>query len=158
MKTDIEAILLERFGDPIGSYAGDASVGVRSIEDHACATCGMKDCDCDHSILEDETCSASLGPCKRVESKEEIICSECGMMPIEGEGCGCESPSEAEVCEECGMMSLEGEGCGCTHLDEAKKKRRGLWANIHARRAAGKRPHKPGEKGYPKSLDAARKK
>ena len=29
----------------------------------------------------------------------------------------------------------------------------GLWANIHARRKAGKPPKKPGEKGYPKTLD-----
>lgn len=35
-------------------------------------------------------------------------------------------------------------------LGEAKK--RGLWANIHARKKAGKRPKRPGEKGYPKSL------
>ena len=34
-----------------------------------------------------------------------------------------------------------------------KKKRPGLWANIHKRRAQGKRPHRPGEKGYPKTLD-----
>lgn len=38
-------------------------------------------------------------------------------------------------------------------VQEAKKKKRGLWANIHARRAAGKRPKRPGEKGYPKTLD-----
>ncbi len=30
---------------------------------------------------------------------------------------------------------------------------KGLWANIHARRKAGKPPKKPGEKGYPKTLD-----
>jgi hypothetical protein len=30
---------------------------------------------------------------------------------------------------------------------------KGLWANIHARRKAGKFPKKPGEKGYPKTLD-----
>lgn len=36
-------------------------------------------------------------------------------------------------------------------IEEAK--RRGLWANIRARRAAGKRPHRPGEKGYPETLD-----
>ena len=35
---------------------------------------------------------------------------------------------------------------------EAKKKKKGLWHNIHARRKAGKRPKKPGEKGYPKTL------
>ena len=34
-----------------------------------------------------------------------------------------------------------------------RKKKRGLWANIHARRKAGKRPKRPGEKGYPKTLD-----
>ena len=36
-------------------------------------------------------------------------------------------------------------------IEEAK--RRGLWANIRARRAAGKRPRHPGEKGYPETLD-----
>lgn len=39
-----------------------------------------------------------------------------------------------------------------TSLTEAKKKK-GLWANIWARRKAGKRPKRPGEKGYPKTLD-----
>lgn len=34
-----------------------------------------------------------------------------------------------------------------------KKKKGGLWANIWARRRAGKRPKRPGEKGYPKTLD-----
>lgn len=122
MKRSIETILQERFGDPIGSYAGDAPVGVRSVE--------------------------------------EDVCPHCGMMPVDGK-CGCEEScehpmDEAETCNQCGMMPLEGEGCGCTHLEEAKKKR-GLWANIHARRKAGKRPKRPGEKGYPKDLSAARK-
>jgi len=36
-------------------------------------------------------------------------------------------------------------------LDEGKKK--GLWANIHAKRKRGERPAKPGEKGYPETLD-----
>ncbi len=35
-------------------------------------------------------------------------------------------------------------------LDEAK---RGLWDNIHAKRKRGERPAKPGEKGYPKTLN-----
>lgn len=34
-----------------------------------------------------------------------------------------------------------------------RKKKRGLWANIHARRKAGKRPKRPGEEGYPETLD-----
>ena len=37
-------------------------------------------------------------------------------------------------------------------VSEAKKKK-GLWYNIHKRRKAGKRPKRPGEKGYPKTLD-----
>jgi len=28
-----------------------------------------------------------------------------------------------------------------------------LWSNVHKRRAAGKRPKRPGQKGYPKTLD-----
>lgn len=36
-------------------------------------------------------------------------------------------------------------------LEGRKKKKTGLWANIHARRKAGKRPRRPGEKGYPDS-------
>jgi hypothetical protein len=36
-------------------------------------------------------------------------------------------------------------------LDEAKKP--GLWANIRAKRKRGEKPAKPGEKGYPKTLD-----
>jgi len=34
-------------------------------------------------------------------------------------------------------------------MSEGKKKKPGLWANIRARRKAGKRPRRPGEKGYP---------
>ena len=37
------------------------------------------------------------------------------------------------------------------NFDEGKNK--GLWANIHAKRKRGERPAKPGEKGYPKTLD-----
>lgn len=36
-------------------------------------------------------------------------------------------------------------------LGEGKKK--GLWDNIHAKRKRGERPAKPGEEGYPKTLD-----
>jgi len=38
-----------------------------------------------------------------------------------------------------------------TELDEGKKK--GLWDNIHAKRQRGERPARPGEKGYPKTLN-----
>jgi hypothetical protein len=33
------------------------------------------------------------------------------------------------------------------------EKKKGLWANIHAKRNRGEKPAKPGEKGYPKTLD-----
>jgi hypothetical protein len=44
---------------------------------------------------------------------------------------------------------------GVDGISEAKKrkKKKGLWHNIHARRKARKRPLRPGEKGYPKTLD-----
>jgi hypothetical protein len=38
-----------------------------------------------------------------------------------------------------------------TDLEEGKKK--GLWDNIHAKRKRGERPARPGEKGYPKTLN-----
>ena len=31
--------------------------------------------------------------------------------------------------------------------------KKGLWANIHAKRKRGEKPAKPGDKGYPKTLD-----
>jgi hypothetical protein len=64
-----------------------------------------------------------------------------------------------------GYIELEGHSMGGVSLEkepttgfpmpveEGKKKKRGLWDNIWARRRAGKRPKKPGEKGYPKTLD-----
>lgn len=36
------------------------------------------------------------------------------------------------------------------NIDEESK---GLWANIHAKRKRGEKPAKPGDKGYPKTLD-----
>jgi len=45
------------------------------------------------------------------------------------------------------------EGGSPLEIASEAKKKRGLWANIHARRKAGKRPKRPGEKGYPKTLN-----
>ena len=36
---------------------------------------------------------------------------------------------------------------------QSEAKKPGLWANIRAKRKRGERPAKPGEKGYPKTLD-----
>ena len=100
MRRDIASRLREAFGDPIGSYAGDAPVGVRD-ERSSCIGCGLTAEDC---------CCPESG-----------VCPSCGMMPIEGE-CSCSSLNEsAEPCDECGMYEVEG-SCGCTHLEEKKKK------------------------------------
>jgi hypothetical protein len=49
-----------------------------------------------------------------------------------------------------GFTTIENEH----ELEEAKKKKpKGLWHNIRARRAAGKPRLKPGQKGYPKTLN-----
>lgn len=93
--------LQETFGDPIGSYAGEPLVGVRD-EGSECLGCGMDSSECQ--------CAASG------------VCPQCGGMPVGGE-CMCESTMDEDVCAECGMMRVEGEGCGCTHLEEAKKKK-----------------------------------
>jgi hypothetical protein len=37
-------------------------------------------------------------------------------------------------------------------IDEVSESKKGLWDNIWSRRRAGKRPKRPGEKGYPKTL------
>lgn len=37
--------------------------------------------------------------------------------------------------------------------EEGLEEKRGLWDNIHAKRKRGERPAKPGEKGYPKTLN-----
>lgn len=53
-----------------------------------------------------------------------------------------------------GYLDFQGEEEGVPVSEARKRKRkRGLWDNIWARRRAGKRPKRPGEKGYPKTLD-----
>lgn len=50
-----------------------------------------------------------------------------------------------------GMMSVDVEDESMT--EGKKKKKKNLWANIRARRKAGEPRLKPGQKGYPKTLD-----
>ena len=33
--------------------------------------------------------------------------------------------------------------------DKVRQLKRGLWANVHAKRERGEEPNKPGDKGYP---------
>lgn len=101
MKThDIHTRLIEAFGDPIGSYAGNAPVGVRIVdEDGTCPACGMM---------------PIAGQCGCDAASEEIC--DCG-MPISQ--CKCEGHMHegVEPCEECGMYEVDG-ACGCTHMEE----------------------------------------
>ena len=41
----------------------------------------------------------------------------------------------------------------CVKEEDALEEKRGLWDNIHARRKKGLPPKKPGQKGYPKTLN-----
>lgn len=103
--------LQEIFGEPIGSYAGSAPVGVAN-EVEPCLSCGMMPingmCDCDHKV-EDDT-----------------ICKGCGMMVIDG-ACACThatpEPSQvtASTCS-CGGGMTQGKMCQCGGVYEAKGK------------------------------------
>lgn len=84
-------VLQERFGDPIGNYAGDSPAGVRDVGPVRCPTCGMEDCECQHSMSEGD------------------VCSECGMMAVEGT-CGCTyKMAEAKKKEVFGPIFMLGE-------------------------------------------------
>jgi hypothetical protein len=132
-RNSIQRKLQERFGDPIGSYAGNPPVGVRSeTDDVVCPDCGMI------PIAGQCGCSA-----------ENDVCPSCGMMPIQNK-CGCKnsineygecaggctsgsckctsSPakeSQEKTCECGGSMNEDGVcECGSTHLEEGRKKKR----------------------------------
>ena len=137
-------VIWERFGDPIGSYAGDAPVGVRSVqievdypcgcaEEDTCAGCGMPigSCSCPGSnacprcgmapMMGRCECGIGMFEASAQDLKEgaEGVCSECGMMEVEGR-CECSGMNEAEgVCSECGMMEVEGR-CECSKMYEGK--------------------------------------
>jgi len=104
MRTKLDTILLETFGDPIGTYAGEPAVGVRDQrggmeEASVCPDCGMM---------------AVGGQCGC--SAEGDVCPSCGMMAVGG-SCGCGGGVET-ACQECGMNELE---CECSYnqnLDE----------------------------------------
>lgn len=118
--------LYETFGEPIGSYAGEAPVGVRN-EGMPCPDCGMM---------------PIAGKCG-CENESGDVCSKCGMMPIDGicecysararhvneAGCMCKATMgdcscgvrEMDTCE-CGGMNEDGT-CGCDkEVTEAKRK------------------------------------
>lgn len=99
----------EKFGDPIGSYAGDAPVGVRSTKDDgACSACEM--------LIVGGECGCEM---EMNDGQDELTCPRCGMMPVQNR-CGCSIKKSNTLdenvapCESCGMLEIEG-SCGCTH-------------------------------------------
>lgn len=101
-RRQISKTLLERFGDPIGTYAGQSTVGVRD-EAEACSSCGMM------PIKGGCSCQGS------------DVCPRCGMMPAQvDKPCTC-GLSEGKMCEMCGM---EEDVCECG-IYEAKRKKKG---------------------------------
>jgi hypothetical protein len=122
----IKSMLQEKFGDPIGSYAGDAPVGVRSVEE-SCAGCGcpVDQCECPDS----GTCPVcGMMPvggecnCGGLNEASAEPCSQCDMLEVDGK-CECSgskmAEGEGEPCSECGMLEVGG-SCGCTHMSESK--------------------------------------
>lgn len=71
-------LLSELFGDPIGSYAGDAPVGVRDERDtEICEDCGM--------FVIDGECNCTKGKAGTSTSSwgvEVEACKRCGMLPL----------------------------------------------------------------------------
>ena len=76
MKKNLEQLLAERFGDPIGSYAGVSAAGVHDTEkmhdESVCQACGLMPVG---------------GKCGCSESE---VCSSCGMMPFSLDASACE--------------------------------------------------------------------
>jgi hypothetical protein len=91
--------LLEMFGEPIGTYAGNAPEGVRN-EPVICPVCKM--------MFVDEKCGCE-------DSND--VCPTCGMMPVDGKcgcvkesventSCSCHESENEEPCEECGLIEF----------------------------------------------------
>jgi hypothetical protein len=115
MTTKISRVLQEKFGDPIGRYAGTPMVGVQDEAGaDVCPDCGMLpvegQCGCSGEEASDEW--------YKTDPPSKTICRGCGGEMSTDSGCGCNRMHEGtEPCSECGMYEVEG-SCGCTHMDE----------------------------------------
>ena len=94
---------------------------------------------------------------KKVEKKKSMKESlEVAKMGLEGKRY-CKLCRKAETQDECsfGPEMWTRFSIATVHPtnEDVLGEKKGLWDNIHARRKAGKPPKKPGEKGYPKTLD-----
>jgi hypothetical protein len=81
--------LTETFGDPIGSYAGNAPAGVMVTREAgmACGKCGMMpqtvESDCGCGGMEPETCEMCGMSVDQCMCQQAATCPACGMMPLQ---------------------------------------------------------------------------
>ena len=127
-------VIWERFGDPIGSYAGDAPVGVRSVQAEVGCPCGC-DGSCGCATGEDEMCTGCGMPVDMCRCSAGGTCPTCDMVPVMGR-CGCPMaeaitpmgmippPTASPPCPECGgRYAIDGDepgsflchDCGATY-------------------------------------------
>ena len=88
--------LAETFGDPIGSYAGEAPAGVADERafGEVCAKCNMMPQDlesgCGCEAMEHDACEMCGMPIDQCACQQMMTCPKCGMMPSEpGSECTC---------------------------------------------------------------------
>ena len=75
-----------------------------------------------------------------------------------GGGAKRKSPEEIRAAQKKALDIVKGQitakyGKGAIKEEELTEKKKGLWANIHAKRKRGEKPAKPGDKDYPKTLN-----
>jgi hypothetical protein len=119
MRNKYHRVLQEKFGEPIGNYAGEAPVGVRDEGVDACPGCGMLPIDGSCGCKDSKKSSSDW---YKSSPLEKTTCRACGESMSTNTGCGCNRMYEGtEPCEECGMFEVDG-NCGCTHVDEVAPK------------------------------------
>ena len=74
-----------------------------------------------------------------------------------GGGAKRKSPEEIRAAQKKALDIVKGQitakyGKGAIKEEELTEKKKGLWANIHAKRKRGEKPAKPGDKDYPETL------
>jgi len=107
-------MLFEKFGDPIGSYAGEPAAGVRDEDEsmvETCPACNMLpvdgNCGCEENC---DGCGIPVSQCDCEETSK--VCPACGMMSTTvNTPCSCGISEGSSTCSECGMNEATCE-CG----------------------------------------------
>lgn len=99
MRTKWDKVLEERFGRPIGTYAGEPLVGVRDEREDVtemieeCKKCEMMPIE-DQCGCGEEKCEGCGMPASQCTCQSSQVCPVCGMMPVSdgpklSPSCGC---------------------------------------------------------------------